>query len=83
VKKYYCAARSLTTHWTRADGACLSFARLKASLNSSRPVNSGVRHASRKQKSRASFAEAQNTKCGELNNEITGRSINSLEMTAR
>jgi hypothetical protein len=35
--------RNLTTHSTRAEIARMSFARLKASLNASRRVNSGVR----------------------------------------
>jgi hypothetical protein len=35
----------LTTHSTRAEIARMSFVRLDASLNSSRRVNSGVRHA--------------------------------------
>jgi hypothetical protein len=35
--------RNLTSHWTGAEIAWMSFARWDASLNSSRPVNSGVR----------------------------------------
>jgi hypothetical protein len=34
--------RDLTSHSTGADEACMSFARSDASLNPSRPVNSGV-----------------------------------------
>jgi hypothetical protein len=37
------SARNLTSHSTGADSACMSFARSDASLNPSRPVNSGVR----------------------------------------
>jgi hypothetical protein len=40
-------ARNLTTHSTRAESAWMSFARLDASLNASRRVNSGVRNRQR------------------------------------
>jgi len=42
-RRQFIIGRNLTTHSTRADLARMSFSKLKASPNSSRRVNSGVR----------------------------------------
>jgi hypothetical protein len=70
----------LTSHSTRADIARMSSARLDASLNPSRRVNSGVRHASHIQESQVSCDQDQ-TRSGELNDTFEGRANNSFNPT--
>jgi hypothetical protein len=49
----------LTTHSTGAQVSCLLIVNLSVTTLCARPVNSGVRHASRKQENQVMGGEAQ------------------------
>ena len=71
----------LTTHSTGAESACFSFVNLDAWFDVSRPVNSGVRHASHKTDSRGSGGETQKTDA-KVSDAIKGRSNKRLHADA-